>query len=524
MTELLHAQLERSAERRGARVAVVSGGDAMTYAQLDAAANRIANLLAEHGVGPGHRVGLLLDKSLDAVASLYGIMKAGAAYLPLDPVAPATRVAHTVDDCAASTLISQQDKAGVWEELMALGAPIEMVIAPDLAPTSSVPAGGVKLLGAAAIASQPTAPPGAVVAPDDLALILYTSGSTGNPKGVMLTHGNVFAFAEWAAEEFGLRPDDRLSQLAPLHFDLSTLDLFAAARAGASVHLASRQTAIFPMEIRRFLEAGRISVVYAVPSILTALVERTPLEVGDLPDLRTVLFAGEVFPTKYLSRIMKALPHVEFANLFGPTETNVCTFYRVPEAPPENGPPVLIGRAIAGVETTVMDDDGVPVATGKAGELWVRGPTVMQGYWPSRTAATDPGAGVYRTGDIVRETGSGDYEFIGRRDSQIKSRGYRIELGDIEAAMLTHPGILECAVIPVPDDLVTNRITVSVVKAETLTEEEIRRYLAELLPRYMVPESFDYLDRLPKTSTGKIDRQRLIRKRLTPPHGQAGEG
>jgi acyl-coenzyme A synthetase/AMP-(fatty) acid ligase len=245
--------------------------------------------------------------------------------------------------------------------------------------------------------------------------------------------------------------------------------------------------------------------------------------VADLPDLRTVLFAGEVFPTKYLARIMKALSHVEFANLFGPTETNVCTFYRVPEAPPEDGPPVPIGRAIAGVETTVMGDDGLPVAAGEAGELWVRGPTVMQGYWPSRTVAADSASGGYRTGDIVRQTSSGDYEFIGRRDSQIKSRGYRIELGDIEAAMLTHPGILECAIIPVPDDLVTNRITASVVKAETLTEEEIRRYLAELLPKYMVPESFDYLDRLPRTSTGKIDRQRLIGERPTTPPDQPAE-
>jgi len=206
---------------------------------------------------------------------------------------------------------------------------------------------------------------------------------------------------------------------------------------------------------------------------------------------------------------MRLIPHADFANLFGPTETNVCTFYRVPAPPAEDGPPISIGRGITGVETMVVTEDGEPAAKGEAGELWVRGPTVMQGYWARDGYPGDDEPGLYRTGDLVRETATGDYEFIGRRDSQIKSRGYRIELGDIEAALLSHPDIVEGAVVPVPDDLVTNRIRACVVTRHGLTEDKIVPFLSDLLPKYMIPESFVFSDSLPKTSTGKIDRQRL---------------
>lgn len=509
MTDLLHSQLEAAAQRHPDQIGVVAGDDEMTYLELEGTANRLANLLASRGVGRGQRVGLLLDKSLQAVTGLYGVMKTGAAYVPLDPAAPAARIAHILRDCEIDTLISHENLAGTWSEVAALEAPLRRVIAQGLEDPGSVDTPGVvEVLGSAAVDSEPGSPTGVDVSEDDLAVILYTSGSTGNPKGVMLSHRNVLGFVSWAVEEFSISPTDRLSQLAPLHFDLSTFDLFGAARAGATVYLVPRQTTMFPMEIRRFLESRRITVTYAVPSILTALVERTNLQAGQLSDLRTVMFAGEVFPTKYLSRLMRTLPHTEFANLFGPTETNVCTFYRVPHAPEEDDPPALIGRAITGAVTTVVKDDGAVAARGEVGELWVRGPIVMQGYWPDPTPP-DAEPDLYRTGDLVKETASGDYEFIGRRDSQIKSRGYRIELGDIEAALLAHPDIVECAVIPVPDDLVTNRLKACLVKRPNLSEDEIIRFLSQRLPKYMVPESFEYSDSLPKTSTGKINRQLL---------------
>ena len=510
MSDLLHAPLERAADDNPDSIAVGAGSESMTYAALDARANQIARLLVRMGIGRGHRVGLLLDKSLEAVAGLYGIMKSGAAYVPLDPGAPAARIASIVIDCDLQTLISSPSKTATWQQVLDLGGPVSIVITPGATDVAGVAMpGGVSVIDATAVDAEAIVRPSVEVAEADLALILYTSGSTGKPKGVMLSHRNVMSFVAWAAEEFSLTQADRLSQLAPLHFDLSTLDLFSTAIAGASVHLVSRQTSMFPMQIRRFLESERISVMYTVPSILTAMTERAGLELGDLPDLRTILFAGEVFPAKYLSRLMHLFPSTEFANLFGPTETNACTFYRVPEPPAEDGPPISIGRAIAGVATSVVTEDGDLVERGDVGELLVRGPTVMQGYWAAGGSSPDPEAGLYRTGDLVRETESGDFDFIGRKDSQIKSRGYRIELGDIEAAMLAHPDMIECAAIAVPDDHVTNRITACIVTRNGLTEEEIVQFVSDRIPKYMIPETFEFRDQLPKTSTGKIDRQIL---------------
>jgi amino acid adenylation domain-containing protein len=353
----------------------------------------------------------------------------------------------------------------------------------------------------------------------DLALMLYTSGSTGNPKGVMLSHLNVMTFVKWTVTEFDITADDHLSQVAPLHFDLSTFDLYGAALAGASVHLAPRQTSMFPMEMRKFLESQKISVMYAVPSALIMLTERAKLEPGDLPGLKTLLFAGEVFPTKYLSRMMKLLPHTLFSNLYGPTETNVCTYYTLSGPPAEDAPPISIGKAITNVETFVVKEDGSLAVPGEVGELHVRGASVMQGYWgdPERTAQsrlqnvfseglTDP---VYKTGDLVIEEADGNYTFLGRRDNQIKSRGYRIELGEIETALYAHPEIREAAAVAIPDDMITNRIKAYVVAESELDPRNLSTFLGDHIPKYMVPGEFEFRDVLPKTSTGKIDRQSL---------------
>jgi acyl-coenzyme A synthetase/AMP-(fatty) acid ligase len=324
---------------------------------------------------------------------------------------------------------------------------------------------------------------------------------------------------EWAVEEFAVSPDDRLSSHAPLHFDLSTFDLFAAALAGAPVVLVPPETSVFPAALRQFIEVGEITVWYSVPSILSMLALRGGLAHGDLPRLRCLLFAGEVFPTKYLRRLMELLPHVRFANLYGPTETNVCTWYEVPILPEEMTEAIPIGKAIANVEVFAVTEEGRSVARGEVGELYVRGPTVMRGYWgdldrTARSLVPDPRGGVsretvYRTGDLVAEMEDGNYRFLGRRDSQIKSRGYRIELGDIEAALHGHEVVLECAVVPIPDELVTNRIKAYVATRGAVSKGDLISFCAERIPPYMIPELFEFRDVLPKTSTGKIDRQAL---------------
>ncbi|MGF1618491.1 MAG: amino acid adenylation domain-containing protein [Acidimicrobiia bacterium] len=511
---LLHEKLVESAVAYPDWPAVVAREGTLSYAELDAASDRLAARLVELGVGIGDRVGLFLPKSLNAVIGIYGALKAGAAYVPIDPSSKDHRAGYIAGNCGVKVLISSTGKKGQWPAFAAVG--VESIVAMDAEEPITIDGLDVyarRWVDEAGEAELPR------VVSQDLAYILYTSGSTGDPKGVMLSHQNCLSFVEWAVEEYGVTHDDRLSSHAPFHFDLSTFDLYAAVCTGATVYLVPKAVSMLPAEIKKFIEEQGITVWYSVPSILTMLVELGGLEAGDLPGLKTLLFAGEVFPTKYLSRLMSKLGHVHFANLYGPTETNVCTAYSVWDRPPEDGPTISIGKAIADVETFVVDEEDRPVEPGEVGELLVRGPTVMAGYWgdPELTARkliSSPidrhlGDKVYRTGDLVEELDDGNYRFIGRRDNQIKSRGYRIELGDIEAALSAHPAVLEVAAIAVPDDMVTNRIICFAAVSEEITAADLQRFCGERLPAYMVPESITMVDELPKTSTGKVDRRSL---------------
>jgi amino acid adenylation domain-containing protein len=516
---LIHHFLEHSALSYPEHLAVIDGERSISYLSLQERAGRIASVLTECGVRPGDRVGIYMTKSIEAVAAIYGALRAGAVYVPLDAAAPPKRIGFMARDCGIRHLISDRNKQPVWQQLASEGAALDHVVVLDGEETEERVAGAqVHPPSEVDQASEDPDPVGTIE--DDLAFILYTSGSTGDPKGVMLSHANCRCFVRWAVDEFAVNPGDHLSSHAPFHFDLSTFDLFGAAAAGASVSLMPPTLSIFPSEVRRFIEQRQITVWYSVPSILTLMTEHAGLERGAMPSLRTILFAGEVFPTKYLSRMMTLLPHVEFANLYGPTETNVCTWYRVPHPPDESEPPIPIGGPISNVETFVVDDEGLEAQVGAVGELYVRGPTVMKGYWgdPERTAeklVRSPlhrhlGDLAYRTGDLVQEMGGNTYRFLGRSDNQVKSRGYRIELGDVESVVAQHPSVVECAVVAVPDEMISNRIVCFVASRVGLDLDDLPRHCAEGMPRYMIPERFIELGALPKTSTGKVDRQALV--------------
>lgn len=517
---LVNHYLEDAAAARPDHVAVIDGDRSMTYRELDERANQVANLLISLGVEKGDRVGIYLRKSMEAVVGIYGAMKAGATYVSLDPSAPESRVGYIATNCGIRHILTGKEKRRSWAKVVEHGAAdLEHVVVLNTEELDrEVP--GVKLHAATAADEHAVTKPDVWVTQQDLAYIIYTSGSTGDPKGVMLSHLNCRGFVDWTVDEYGVHQDDIVSSHAPLHFDLSTFDLFGAASAMATLVLVPPKISVFPVEVARFIETHQISVWYSVPSILTMLVEHGNLDVGALPSIRVMLFAGEVFPTKYLSRLMKLLPHALFANLYGPTETNVCTAYTVPEPPPEDGPTISIGSAIGNVDCFVMGEDGNEVAKGEVGELYVRGPTVMRGYWGDvgRTKArlvVDPrdpefGDPVYATGDLVQEMDDGNYKFLGRRDNQIKSRGYRIELGDIETAINAHPDTVECAVVAVPDEFISNRIHAFVAVKAEIADVDMTKFISGLVPKYMIPERFYWRDGvLPKTSTGKIDRKGL---------------
>jgi amino acid adenylation domain-containing protein len=520
VTALLHERLTAAAEAGPDDAAVVDRTRSIAYGHLERRANRLAHLLLDHGVSAGDRVGLYLDKSLESLVAIYAVLKAGAAYVPFDPQAPEPRLGYIAGNAGIRCLLTGIEKAPTWRGLASAGASLEQIVVLNAAAVDgdAVPA-GARALASGAADEYPDAPPPTRSSDDALAYILYTSGSTGEPKGVMLTHSNALAFVDWAVAEFGVGAADRLSSHAPLHFDLSVFDLFAASSAGACVVLVPGELSVFPPELARLIEASAISVWYSVPSVLSMLVQHGDLSKGRFPGLRLILFAGEVFPTKHLFRLMELLPHVRFYNLYGPTETNVCTWYEVPPPAGEQPDSIPIGRPIANVDVFAVRDDGQLAASGEVGELYVRGPTVMRGYWgdadkTARALVRDRLGGsrdapLYSTGDLVRQDGSGHFEFLGRRDAQIKSRGYRIELGEIESALYAHPAVGECAVVAVADPLVTNRIKAYVATREPVEPADLLGFCRRRIPAYMVPESVELRPALPKTSTGKIDRRAL---------------
>lgn len=509
MSFTLHSLLERSADRFPDHPAVVDGARTITYAELDLAATRLANTLSELGVRRGDRVGLYLEKSIEAVIGIYGILKTGAAYVSIDVKAPIERSTYIAGDCGMEVMVSEEGRLSVWLEP---DSPIRRVVALDAETQGNV-------VGRSTIeaASDTRLETGTI--DQDLAYIIYTSGSTGAPKGVKLTHRNALVFVNWAVDEFDVGHTDRLSSHAPFHFDLSILDLYAAASAGATVYLVPPMASVFPVQINRFITEHAITVWYSVPSILSMLVQRGKLTHGAFESLRWILFAGEVFPTKYLRVLMERLPHVRFSNLYGPTETNVCTFYNVESLPDPAAGDIPIGKTIPNTDGYVVGEDGNRVGRGEVGELWIRSGTVMAGYWgdPDRTAdrlIDDPFAAeivdkVYRTGDLVQVDSNGDFVFLGRRDNQIKSRGYRIELGEVETALYRHPDVIECAVVAVPDDLITNRLVAFANVRDGVTTADLIHHCKQTLVPYMIPEHFEILEVLPKTSTGKINRQSL---------------
>jgi amino acid adenylation domain-containing protein len=499
----LHGLARASAEERPDAPAVADADGTLTYAELDAESGRIATALRELGVQPGDRVAMAAEKSRASVAALYGIMRAGAAYVPIDPLAPPLRTLGIVRDAGCRVVCADASTAATFGES---GVPILGL--------------GDDVTGAAISAAEIArlAPDGATRGCEsDLAYILYTSGSTGVPKGVMLTHRNALSFVEWTVDRFGVRSEDRLSSHAPFHFDLSVFDLYGAALTGACVDLLSSSERSFGADMARAIASRGITVWYSVPSALVMLCDAAQAE--DLAGMRVILFAGEVFPMKHLRRLRALVPHAVLGNLYGPTETNVCTYHVVPDTLPDDDKPLPIGTACENQEVFALDEAMRPVDIGQVGELWVRGPTVMKGYWgdEERTARTlqqnplhhrfpDP---TYRTGDLVRRMPGEVFEFLGRRDHQIKVRGYRIELGEIEAALTSHPAVREAAVVAVSDERAGALLIAFVAATEPLDDLTLKKHCRDRVPRYMIPTTLIFREELPHTSTGKIDRQAL---------------
>lgn len=497
--ERLDERLAVSARRGAALVAVrEKAGLTTTYGTLDALADEVAGGLRALGVGPGDRVGLCLGKSALAVGAIFGIMRAGAAYVPVDPSAPRARSAGIFGDCGVRAILT--DPSG------AADLPPEMATAHPVAPVADI--AGMRVLLAETATEKAT---------PDTAYILYTSGSTGKPKGVTHTHASALAYVDWCCEVFDPVPTDCFSSHAPFHFDLSILDIYVPITRGASIRVIDADEGKQPAVLAEMIAADRITNWYSTPTILRAMTEFGGLEGRDLSSLKILCFAGEVFPTKHLKALARAVPGPRYFNLFGPTETNVCTFYELPDplgmADDETVP---IGFAASGDLIRIVDPDGTDVPEGEPGELIVAEGSVMTGYWgdPARTEASfivADGHRWYKTGDVVERRAGGVLHYRGRRDRMVKRRGYRIELGEIEAALSRHPSVSEVAAVAVPDKTGDTQILAfySSKDGAPVSLIALKQHSAKALPIYMVPDRFGHLEALPHTSTDKTDYQRL---------------
>jgi amino acid adenylation domain-containing protein len=502
------------------KVAVKFGDATLTYAELHRRSRSLAGALRRAGVRCGDRVAIWLNKSPEAVVAIHAALGLGAAYVPLDPTAPVNRVRTILADCRPTALVSDRARVELLDkELFSDLDPVTLVLTDDDDAAVDQPC----LAFTEAIAGPAGAEPAADDRPGDtdLAYILYTSGSTGVPKGVMLSHRNARCYVDWCRATFGLTSDDRLSSHAPFHFDLSILDLFAAASAAATLVLVPEYIAGIGAGMVRLIDRERISVWYSVPAALIRMLDARNAGLLTRGSLRTVLFAGEVFPLKHLRRLRAAVPGSELYNLYGPTETNVCTYHHVIDADlaPEVDQPVPIGVVCPYDTAVLLTDDGHAraLAPGAEGELCIGGDSVMLGYWndPAKTAGRifrpDCGRPMYRTGDLVRCAEDGALRFLGRRDHMVKIRGYRVELGDVEVKLQGFAGVSEgvCVALPDADGGTRLEAYVAPLPDARLTAAGLREHCLAELPRYMVPERFHIVADLPRTSTGKIDRRAL---------------
>ena len=508
--QCVHELFEAQAARTPDAIAVMHEDARLTYAELNARANRLAHHLRTLGVKPDARVAICVERSLEMVVGLLAILKAGGAYVPLDPVHPAERLAGTLEDSApAVLLIGGGGKQALTRLIDGLMTKVPAInLAEDAA-----------LWANQADANPDTASVG--LTPSHLAYVIHTSGSTGRPKGVMVEHRGIVNRLTWMQRVYCLTTQDRVLQKTPFGFDVSVREIFLPFLNGACLVMARPEGHKDPAYLAEIIFQEHVTTLNFVPSMLQAFLENS--EAPKCVGLRRVICAGEVLPTLLARRFRNLLPNVRLHNFYGPTETtlNATAFdWNIGSDTPSAIVP--LGRPISNTRIYILDGHGEPVPIGVAGEIYIGGAGVARGYLnrPELTAErflADPFAGeadarMYKTGDLGRYLPDGTIEFLGRNDFQVKIRGFRIEPGEIEARLTQHPAVREAVVLAREDGPGDKRLVAYytvVPDAEAADAEALRRHLSAILPEYMVPAAYVRLDALPLTANGKLDRKAL---------------
>ncbi|MFK3895464.1 non-ribosomal peptide synthetase DhbF [Bacillus subtilis] len=489
----LQDMFEKQAVLTPERIALMCDDIQVNYRKLNEEANRLARLLIEKGIGPEQFVALALPRSPEMVASMLGVLKTGAAYLPLDLEFPADRISYMLEDAKPSCIITTEEIAASLPDDLAVP---ELVL--DQAVTQEI------------IKRYSPENPDVSVSLDHPAYIIYTSGSTGRPKGVVVTQKSLSNFLLSMQEAFSLGEEDRLLAVTTVAFDISALELYLPLISGAQIVIAKKETIREPQALAQMIENFDINIIQATPTLWHALVTSEPEKLRGL----RVLVGGEALPSGLLQALQDL--HCSVTNLYGPTETTIWSAAAFLEEGLKGVPP--IGKPIWNTQVYVLDNGLQPVPPGVVGELYIAGTGLARGYFhrPDLTAERfvadpygPPGTRMYRTGDQARWRADGSLDYIGRADHQIKIRGFRIELGEIDAVLANHPHIEQAAVVVREDQPGDKRLAAYVVADAAIDTAELRRYMGASLPDYMVPSAFVEMDELPLTPNGKLDRKAL---------------
>ena len=489
----LHHLVEAQVSGSPDAVAAVFEGAGLSYTELDERANRLARHLRARGVGPQAVVGVCLPRSLELVVAALAVLKAGAAYLPLDPALPTERLRFLLADAQPGALLTRQS---LLDRLPEAGVSVVTLDAEGLE-----------------IARQSPDKPDDATTPDDLAYVIYTSGSSGQPKGVMVPHRAICNQVRWRQHAFPLSEADAVLQRTPLGFDPSIWELFGPLASGARLVIPPQETEREGGRLVRLLADQRVTTLQVVPSVLDALLEQPGID--DCGDLRLVFCGGEPLTPDLADRALARLP-AALHHLYGPSEAAIDATHWACRAR-EDQRLVPIGRPIANARVLILDDERQAVPVGVPGELHIGGAGLARGYHnrPDLTAERfiqDPfsaGERLYRTGDLGRWLPDGSIAFLGRVDRQVKVRGLRVEPGEIEAVLTGHAAVREAAVVAVEDPLGTRQLATFAVVDQPATASELRDHAAEHLPEHMVPAALTLLDALPRTASGKVDHARL---------------
>ncbi|MEM7373372.1 MAG: amino acid adenylation domain-containing protein [Bacteroidota bacterium] len=505
---LLHQSLDVSAAKFPDKLAFKSGKHAVSYSEMHKKSGQLARLLIELGVKKGDRVGIYTNRSLESVIGVYGILRAGAIFVPLDPTAPDKRTLFLIQDCGIQYLISQSAQRKKLARLLQHTPPLRYIL--GLMADWEVPCIDWQDIWAMPELSHPIR-----MVEKDLAYIMYTSGSTGQPKGIMHSHFSGLRYARMSADLYEVHEEDLIGTHAPLHFDISTFGYFTAPLVGATSVIIPDAYIILPASLSQLIEKEALSIWYSVPLALIRLLTRGVLDQRDLSSLRWVLFGGEPFPVKHLKALMELWPHARFSNVYGPAEINQCTYYHLP-APPSEEESIPLGTLCANTEMRILDEHDQPVRPDETGELLVRTSTMMTAYWnqPHLTQQgfyiEEPHPGYqetfYRTGDLVRINEKGDLMFLGRKDRQVKLKSYRVELDEIEAVLVAHEAVEEAAIVAIrKEDSLHIEGAVIMKVGDKVNEASLLNHMSQYVPSYAVPEQIHILQTLPYTTSGKIN-------------------